>query len=224
MKRFLVKYLWKEASFFSWLVLLLLVGTLLYCGVIIADMQKNREAMMGFFILPAAFGIIIVVVLADMLTRRKGPAKRSGLLLLQLMLALPFLWLGWHRYFYQTTLHLQSDTTWILVVQTHKSQPGVHRNFFLQNTRIDVATDGIVLLDRPFSKGERMNLQVINRKAEKEPYVGEYSNGSYSPELKCNGIIYRTFVLLIEKQPNHMSPLSDSVLKDLYHKACLKLK
>ncbi|MEJ8841909.1 hypothetical protein WG954_05890 [Lacibacter sp. H375] len=224
MKRFLVTYLWKEASFFSWLVVLLLLGTLLYGGVIIADMQTNREAMMGFFILPVFVGIIIVVIVADILTRRKGPAKRSRLLLLQLLLALPFLWLGWHRYFYQTTLYLQADTTWILVVQNHQTQPGVHRNFFLQRTTIDVATDGIVLLDRPFSKGERMNLQVINRKAEKEPYVGEYSNGSYSPELKCNGITYPTFVLLIEKQPNRLSPLSDSVLQDLYRKACLKLK
>jgi hypothetical protein len=224
MKRFLVKYLWKEASFFSWLVVALLLATLVYCGVIIADMQKNREAMMGFFMLPVVVGIIIVVVVADILTRRKGPAKRSRLLLLQLLLALPFLWMGWHRYFYQTTLQLEADTTWILVVQTHQAQPGVNRNFFLQRTRINVGADGVVLVDRFFRKAERMNLQVINRHGKKEPFVMEYSTGSYSPELQCKGITYPTLVLLIEKQPNRMSPLSDSVLQGLYRKACLKLK
>lgn len=224
MKRFLVKYLWKEASFFSWLVVLLLLGTLVYCGFIIADMQKNMEALMGFFILPPVLLIIAVIVLADVLTRRKGPAKRSRLFLLQLLLALPFLWLVWHRYFYQTTLYLQADTKWILVVQTHNAKPGLHRNFFLQRTRIEVAADGIVLVDRFFRKGERMNLQVINSKGEKEPYVLEYSYGSYSPKLYCNGITYPSLVLLIEKQPKRMSSLSDSVLQNLYRKACLKLK
>lgn len=224
MKRFLLKYLWKEATFFSWLVVVLLFSTLLYCIVIIADMQKNMEALMGLLILPIALGIIAAVLLADLLTRRKGPAQRSRLLILQVVLALPFIWLVWHKYFYSTTLYLQADVKWIMLVETKKEQPDLHRNFFLQRTRMEVPPDGIVLVDRLFRSNERMRMQVINRNGIKEPYVTEYSTGSYASELQCSGISYSTVVFLVEEKPNKMSPLTDSVLQGLYINACRKLK
>ncbi len=224
MKTFLVKYLWKEASFFSWLVVLLVVGTLVYCIIILTEMQRNMEAMMGFFLLPVAVAIIAAVVVADILTRKKGPAKRSRLLLLQILLALPFLWMGWHRYFYQTTLYLQADVQWILFVQTNKANPNVHRSILLPQTTIQVPPDGIVFVDRFFRTNERQGLKVINTQGEKESYVGEYGTNSYGPPLQCNGHTYPGFVLVIEKQPNHMTPLSDTVLQRLYKQACVHLQ
>lgn len=224
MKRFLVRYLWKEASFFSWLVVVLILATLVYCGLIIVDMQQNRNALIGFFILPPVFLIIVVVVLADMLTRKKGPAKRSRLLLLQVLLALPFLWLGWHQYFYKTTLYLQADVQWILFVQTNQPQPAVHRSFFMPRTTVDVPADGVVLTDRFFRSHEWRGLRVINTHGKKEPYVIEYTVGTYSPPLQCQGRHYYSFVLLLEKQPNHMAPLTDTVLQRLYRNACVRLQ
>lgn len=224
MKKLLVKYLWKEASFFSWLVVLLAVGTLVYCIIIITEIQRNMEAMMGFFLLPVAAAIIAAVVVADILTRKKGPAKRSRLLVLQILLALPFLWLGWHRFFYTTTFYLQADVQWILVVQTNKAASNVQRSFFLPRTIVQVPADGIVLTNRFFRTNERQGLQVINTHGNKEPYVLEYGTGSFGPPLQCNGRSYPALVLLIEKQPNHMMPLSDTVIQRLYKQACLRLQ
>jgi hypothetical protein len=224
MKKLLVKYLWKEASFFSWLVVLLSVGTLVYCIIIITEMQRNREAMMGFFLIPVAVAVIAAVAVVDLLTRKKGPAKRSRLLLLQILLALPFLWIGWHRCFYQTKLYLQTDVQWILFVQTNKANPNVHRSMLLPQTTIQVPPDGIVFIDRFFRSNERQGLQVINKLGKKESYVMEYGTGSFGPPLQCNSHAYPGFVLLVEKQPNHMSPLSDTVLQRLYKLACMRLQ
>lgn len=222
MKGIIRKYLFKQASLFPWVIVLLVAAMMYYIILGIFIIRETAEGIMAFLIVPYLIPWLLLLAATDYAFRQIFKTRLLKIWLIEA--ALTLLWGGWyyHRNFYRIEFVTPSVTPIILMIKDVEKGTAPERSFLKQRTLYIIPSDNIIILKTFFRNNEWGHFIARTGKGDayKQVYPMEYMD---KDTIQCDGRSYpiQFFILESDKYPHYR--FNDQQFDSLRNAACNKI-